>query len=86
MKELKIRLTPGQYEKLVEYLFVGNLVIEGDKISIESLEDYTTIMTNILDGAKEFGKEHLVFSTPAIPDKKFISQKKEQELLKYFEL
>jgi len=33
MKELKIKLTPCQYEKLVKYLFVGNLVIEGDKIN-----------------------------------------------------
>ncbi|OFX21129.1 MAG: hypothetical protein A2033_07610 [Bacteroidetes bacterium GWA2_31_9] len=65
-ERVKIALTPNQYEMLLDYLFVGNLVIDGQEINEERIQNYATMLTNILDKAEEFGKKQLFFSTPQI--------------------
>ncbi len=82
---LHLSLTAGQYEKLVEYIFAGQLSVDGDSLDMDVQVNGTNLLNQVLEQADKFGKEDLRWSTPDIPNMYFISHKKEEELLEYFD-
>ncbi len=82
---LHLSLTAAQYEKLVEYIFVGQLSVDGDSMDRDVQLFGIELLNQVLEHAEKFGKEHLRFITPKIPNIYFISGEKEEELLEGFE-
>ncbi len=82
---LHLSLTASQYEKLVEYIFAGQLSVDGDSQDRDVQLFGIELLSQVLEHADKFGREDLRWSTPDIPNMYFISGEKEEELLEYFD-
>ncbi len=82
---LHLSLTGEQYEKLVDYIFAGQLTVDGDSQDRDLQLFGIELLSQVLEQADKFGREDLRWSTPDIPNMYFISDAKEEELLEYFD-
>lgn len=82
-KELKLDLTPKQYQQLLETVFVGSVRLDEGRWS-SMKEENEELLQLILQRASVFGKEHLVFSDELLGETLSITKDFEEELMPYF--
>lgn len=79
MDEMKINLTKEEYRKLLDIVYAGVMVINGNRVPKDYLEEYEQIEQYIYSFARDFGLENLVgydskykryFTTPEFDEDK----------------
>src|SRR5690554_4858410 len=57
---VEMKFTEAQYRRLLDIVYAGIMVINGDRFPLEQLQEYEEVEQYIYSKAKEFGLEDLV--------------------------